>query len=482
MNMGSNGHSHLALVEPDEPQAFAEVSLTKPLGDAGLSRFGGILSAEEPVHRLTGVRWLRVVKEMTSNSPIIKGMLFAVEMLIRHAEWVMDQAEGEGVDEAQAKQVADFVESCRTDMRDTWEDTLASVLSFLPYGYSLFEVVYKRRLGEDGDPASGHQDGLIGWDEWAPRSQDSLTRWYFDEHGHALAFEQHAPNQTSPVLIPLDRCLHFVSGSYKGSPEGESVLRSAYVDWDAINKLQLIEAIGAERDLAGLPVALVPTQILRQDRSQQEKAVYDAVKKMVTSVRQNDQAGIVFPLEYNEQGKELYKFELLSTGGQRQFDTGSIIQRRSAQMTMSMLADFLVLGHGKTGTYALSSDKTRLFTTAIGAWLDAIANTINDQAIKPLVRLNGYDPALAPTLRPGPLHEADLDQAGKFFQAMMPLIQTLNRDDQLAIGNYLFDLADWPAITTSPEELPRTEDEEVQDERTEREFERQDAAVTSPGV
>lgn len=442
----SNGHATLGTTAGLElpSLSFADTGF-RAIGDSGIPRFGGIIH-DEPVHRLTGVLWMRTVRDMMTTSPVIKGMLFAVEMLIRRAEWIMEPAADGGT---AAKEIADFVESCRLDMRTPWEDTLSQIVSFLPYGYSLHEVVYKRRLGTDGEPSSTSDDGRIGWDEWAPRSQDTLVKWVFDPSGHATAFQQQTPSQVSYVEIPLNKCLHFRSGSYKGSPEGESVLRSAVTDWDAINKLQIIEAIGIERDLAGLPVALVPPNILRRDgRTAADTATYNAVRKIVTQVRQNDQAGVVFPLDYDQSGKLLYDFKLLSAGGQRQFDTGAVINRRASHMTMAMLADFLMVGHSSTGSFALSQDKTRLFTTAISAWLDSINNVINDQGIRRLVAINGIDPKLTPKLRPGPLDSPDMGALGSFFTALWPLIQTFNRKDVLNIGDYLMDAVDFP----TPEE------------------------------
>ena len=428
---------------------------TRPIGDSGLMRFDGVVY-EETATNLRGTQWHRVVREM-QQSPIIKGMLFATEMLIRRAEWTIQPATGEGINDDAAEDVVKFVESCRTDMRITWEDTLASVLSFLPYGFSLFEVIYKRRLGLSGDPSSEADDGRIGWDEWSPRAQDTIEKWIFDDSGHAIGFVQRTPSMGVPVEIPMTKCLHFRAGGYRGNPEGESVLRAAYQDWDAINKLQLIEAIGIERDLAGLPVAWIPAKYLSAAATDDEKKVAVEMKRTVQDLRQNSKAGVVMPLEHDERGNKQYDIQLLSASGSRQFDTSAVINRRAGQMTMTMMADFLMLGHSNTGTYALSQDKTRLFTTAIEAWLDAIANTIVDQAVRPLMQINGMDPALTPRLQPGDVAEQDLTRTGAFFNALLPLIKELNEVDRLALTTHLFDLADWPAITTEAGENPEPE-------------------------
>lgn len=433
--------------------AFAD-DVMRPVGDTGLAVYGGVLY-DYQYQNLRGDAWNRIVAEM-QLSPVIRGMLFAVEMIIRRAEWNIQPASGPDIDDEEAQEVADFVEGCRRDMYTPWEDTLAMFLSFLPYGYSVFEQLYKRRLGPGGDPASMFDDGRIGWDDWSPRPQDSIVGWEFDKAGRPNAVKQRTRGTYGPgVKIPLNRCLHFRAGGYKGSPEGESVLKAAYIDWDAIKKLQTMEAIGMERDLAGLPVALVPPRYLQADREPDEEAFYKQIRKIVTGIRNNEQSGVVFPLEFDSAGHSLYEFKLMSSGGARQFDTNAVIARRTSQMTMALLADFLTLGHGATGSYALSKDKTELFEIAISAWLDMIANVIVDQAFLPLMQLNAIDPALTPGLVGTPPDSEDLGRTGAYVAALLPLIQAVGveKPDLVALVEHLFGLADLPAPTATIEAL-----------------------------
>ena len=74
---------------------------------------------------------------------------------------------------------------------------------------------------------------------------------------------------------------------------------------------------------------------------------------MVKSIRRDEYEGLVLP--------HGFEFELVSTGGARQFDTNAIINRYDTKIAMTVLADFIMLGHQKVGSFALSSDKTELF-------------------------------------------------------------------------------------------------------------------------
>ena len=76
-------------------------------------------------------------------------------------------------------------------------------------------------------------------------------------------------------------------------------------------------------------------------------------KNLVSSIRRDEQEGIVLPSGW--------EFELLSTGGRRQMDVGSIIQRYEIRALMSLLADVIALGTSNVAGYALAVTKKDLF-------------------------------------------------------------------------------------------------------------------------
>ena len=107
---------------------------------------------------------------------------------------------------------------------------------------------------------------MIGWRKFAGRAQETLLHWEFDESGDATAMVQLLPTGGPLLSVPLSKCLHFVTVPLKNSPEGRSILRNAYVPYVRKKRIEEIEAIGIERDLAGLPVAWVPPEILKASR------------------------------------------------------------------------------------------------------------------------------------------------------------------------------------------------------------------------
>lgn len=372
---------------------------------------------EDLLPQLRGERWHRTVREMTETDPVIAAIMFAIQMLIRRVDWTIAPAS----DTPEDAEVQQFIDECLfRDLSPDWEDTLSEILSFLPYGWCLLEVVYKRRGGETGDPATTSRfgDGRIGWRSWAIRPQDTLHEWVFRDDGTVEAMVQVAHPRYVPVTIPLDKALLFRTTSRRGSPEGLSILRSAYQPWYYKKEIQRFEAIGIERDLAGLPVAWVPPQIMSTNATTDEKTAYQGIQRIVTNMRRNQQEGVVMPLAYDQKGNKLYDLELLSTGGQRQFDTGNIVERYDTRIAMSVLADFITVGHEQTGTYSMAASKTDLFATALEAWLDAIAAVVNEQAIQPLLRYNGIPSERAPRLVPGKVMPEDLESLGAYLTSL----------------------------------------------------------------
>ena len=341
------------------------------LGTTGLRQFSGILD-EEFLPQLRGTQALRIFREMRDNDPIVGAMLFAIEMLIRQVEWRVDPASSDSGD----LEAAEFLRTNMNDMEQSWDDTIASILSFLPYGFSLHEEVYKRRNGKEGkDPTqkSNYKDGRIGWRKLPVRAQDTILRWLIYE-SELLGFVQLAPPDFKRRIVPREKFLHFRTTIHKGNPEGRSVLRNAYRPWYFKKRIEEVEGIGVERDLAGLPVALVPPELLQTSAPIEMQTLYTNLKKMVRNIKRDEREGVVYPLAYDKNGNLAYDLKLLTTGGRRQFDTTKIIDRYDSRIAMTVLADFILMGHQRVGSFALSSDKTHIFATAIGSWVEMIAS------------------------------------------------------------------------------------------------------------
>lgn len=356
------------------------------IGRTGLKQYSGYVYEEFLAGLRTSQQRIKTYTEMANNDAIISGFLFAINSVLTAVDWHVEPERAGNADDIEA---AEFVSSCLRDMSNTWpSDTLSEILSLLTYGFSYFEVVYKKREGRQGDPlkSSRYDDGRWGWQKFAPRSQESLQRWDFDQNGRLRGMIQLAPPDYEERAIPLNRALLFRIGVHKDNPEGRSLLRGCYRAFFLKKRLQELEAIGVERDLAGLPVFYVDPRLFFDD---EYKPMLEAWKNVVRNLRRDEQEGVVIPNVYNEQGHRLYELTLLSTGSRRQSASNDVIERYNAEIAMSALSDFMLLGHTRTGAFALSKTKTDLFSTTFGYVLDAVGNELNERELPRLLALNG---------------------------------------------------------------------------------------------
>lgn len=411
---------------------------SKEIGRVGQRRYGGIFY-EEFLSELRGRKGAEVFTEMSNNDETIGAILFAIEMLVRQASWNVEP----GGSTAKDREAAEFVKSCMDDMQQTWIDTISEILSFLTYGWSFHEIVYKRRMGrtKDNRTSSKYDDGLIGWMKLPIRSQETLYQWEYDDQDNLIGMTQMPPPDFGLITIPMNKAMLFRTRSRKDNPEGRSILRTAYRSWYFKRRIQEIEGIGIERDLAGLPVITTPEGMDIWDKDDEDmNAIRAGLEAMVKNIRRDSTEGLVLPFGYT--------FELTSTGGSRQFDTNSIIARYDTKISQTVLADFIQLGHESVGSFALSSDKTNLFSMAICAFLDIICQTFNSQGIPALIDINGDHFAGVtdyPRLTHGDIEDVDLATMATFIKDMTS-IGVIIPDESLE--DYVRQLGKLPKRTT----------------------------------
>jgi hypothetical protein len=395
------------------------------MGTTGLKRTSGFVH-EEFLPQLQGSRGAKVFREMADNDAIVGSYLYAIEKVITridfHFEPFADDSDDGGPKDADIE-TATFFDTCLNDMNDSWDSTLAQILSMIPFGWSFHEIVYKRRVGPDekkGARRSKYDDGKIGWRKWAPRAQETLWAWMFDDDGDVIGMEQIDPYSASRgrVEIPLEKALLFRTSTAKGNPEGRSLLRNAYLSWWFKRRIQEIEAVGVERDLAGMPVAWVPAEYLSSDATAAMRGVLAVIQDIVTGIKRNEHEGVIMPMIYDESGNKMFDLQLMSSGGTRQFDTDKILARYNQNIAMTVLSDFILLGHERVGSFALGSTKMDLFTMSIDSLCKTIADTINAHAVPRLMRLNGMDTKRPPRLVYSEVANVELGEVADFISKM----------------------------------------------------------------
>lgn len=373
----------------------------KEIGNTGLAEFIGQIH-EDFLRELRGAEGYKRYNEMRLNSPVIGALLLAIEQSVRGAKCEYTSDDGE--DDPRLE----LLNESREAMTHSWNDHVSEALTFLPFGFAPFEVVYQR-VG-----------GKILWRKFAIRSQDTVRQWKMDDNGGMVALVQQAAPNYKWIEIPIEKLVIYRTRVEKNNPEGRSILRTAWIPYYFCKHIQQIEAIGIERDLAGLPHIELPPNADATDTDDESKDVGKA-KKLVRNIRNDQQAGVVTPAGWI--------FKLVSTGGSRAFDTDKIIRRYETRMLMSALAQFLMLGQDGVGSLALSNDQSDFFTMSVNSVCDTLAETHEKYAVARLLALNGYD-AEGIHVTHSPAGDTDIDVLSGFLQKVGSMI-TWTADDEV---------------------------------------------------
>lgn len=343
------------------------------VGKTGIKFNYGYVS-EEFLTVLQGSRGIKIFREMSDNDSIVGACLHAIKQILRESRWTVKPGD-ENV--AECKKDAQFLEDSMSGMTQSWSDFISNTLSMLAYGWSYFEQVFQRQ-----------QDGSVIWKKLAHRKQSSMERWEIDDVGEVQGLWQRPAPDYRLVYLPMVKSLLFRTESAGNNPEGRSILRNAYRSWYFKKNIEEIEGIGIERDLAGLPILKPPENFKIDGDDTETKNALAWAKKLVASVRRDEQDGIILPFGW--------EFELLGSPGQRQFDTTTVINRYNKEIAVTVLAQFIMLGMERTGSYALAKEQTDMFYLCLEGWADAIGSTFNRHAVPTLFGLNGVSKEMRP--------------------------------------------------------------------------------------
>jgi hypothetical protein len=391
-----------SVTKPRRMPDFAEI------GKTGIRRFSGRVY-EEFLTQLQGLQGVRIYREMSDNDDIIGASLYAFERVVAQSSWYVQP----NADDKASLKDADFLRDCMNDMEHSWSDFILEANSCLVYGWCICEEVYKIRKGQskDGRLNSKFNDGLIGWRKLSRRMQSTLFEWDFADNGDIKGMVQCPPPDYDQLYIPLDKCTHFRTKLEGNNPEGRSILRNAYKPYYFKKNMQMLEAIGVERDLIGLPWIKPPEEF--DIKADENAEVLAYIKNLLSNLRRDEQEGIFMPPGW--------EIQLLgSNTTRRQFDLDKIINRYDKRIAITVLAQFILLGMDRVGSFALSTNQNDLFKLAVQGYLNKMAETLNTYTIP---RLFSYNPTLAkdhkyPKLVPGNISAPNLTELAAYINVL----------------------------------------------------------------
>ena len=361
---------------------YTRWKLNQELGKLGLGFFSGYVT-EAYTRKLQWPEAYRVYNEMRRRDPTLRSLLNAVRLMANDVEWKVEAWD----DTPEARQVAEFVESALWGMETQIDDVLDDALTALAFGWAWFEQVFTR-----------DESGRIVWAKLAFRRQSTWDLWEFDEKGNLLGMWQAPPPHYERILLPAEKSFHFVPERDGGNPEGLSLFESVYEPWYFVRNLQIMMGIGWQRSFVGLPVFEWESPPSDDDMEMADEIGQGLVVNDYQYV--SVPAGAGFRLE-----------TVTNTNAGALLET---IQEYRRLILATVMADFLMLGAGQTGSWALGKDKSTLFLMAVNGWLDRFASQFTNQCIRRLLEANGMDTREMPWLSHSTVMKPDLEALARF--------------------------------------------------------------------
>lgn len=357
-----------------------------PEGTSGIEVYSGYFS-EEYLDTLTGSKAADIYDQMRRSDSEVKMAISAVKNPILGASWLVEANPDMGEEGEKHAALIDHI--LFSDTERPFTEFLAEALTVTEFGHAVFEIVHKIVQNHE---EFGNYVGLaqLGW-----RSPKTLEQWHIDPVTSRVQSINQVSNgdQGVNVLIPGEFLLVITLGKEGDNYEGVSMLRPCYGPYIRKRNFQKFMAAGTEKFAIPTPIMHIPDG---QENSQQYTNAIAALEAY-TSHQKNY---ITLP-----SGWEL---ELTNNP----FDPDKVqvaIDAEDKAIKNAFLANFLGLGQGATGSYALSNDLSDFFLTGIEHIAYLIAGRVNQKLIPDLVRLNFGPQKAYPKLKVSGIS----DKAGK---------------------------------------------------------------------
>lgn len=396
------------------------------------------------------LRWPYAYKTFSkmAKDGVISPALEFVEGKVAEATWKVKIPKGAPAGrEALLASQQKFLTECMDDMRGSWTTAIKNAATFNRYGFSILEMVFRFRNTKYG---SKFNDGLVGIEALAPRSQGTVMSWRWKNKGREIdGFEQRViyPTDKGGIVtnggwtlervtldsnvgskyIPLKKCLHFRHNPENDSPSGTSPLVSAWEAWKLKKAYQESEAIGVAQDNNAFKILYLPPEYLTKDRDPDREESFNMYTKMMERAHQAKQSGFILPLLTDNEGNRMFDFEIKNISGQKSYDVNAIIARYTREIQVALFADVLSLGGGSGGSYSLAESKVSIIDMAVKSRLNEIKDQLNHKLIPTLFKQNGWDVDLVPYFDFDLPNSESLESVGKFLQqtaatGLLPLV------------------------------------------------------------
>ena len=137
------------------------------------------------------------------------------------------------------------------------------------------------------------------------------------------------------------------------------------------------------------------------------------------NLQMNEQSAVILPQVIDPESKQpMFKLDLLSVDGKKNFDISKIKEYYKTLIFVSLFADILIQGTTSTGSFALGTIKNSLSGAYAERLISSIAEVLQNDLIKMTYQLNGWDESRMGRFDFDGIEPADLETFSKAVQRM----------------------------------------------------------------
>ena len=398
----------------------------------------------------------RTSDQMFRTDPVVRAALMMVLLPLVEATWSFSSASPEPEDQ----EIAEFARRALLEHLD-WSDVLWQLYSpALRYGHGLVEEVYETVSWSLSVPSGdGPPTELPSREFWVPRAYlpvpgESIQRWRFDDVGGVESVDQLTGTDRETVTIPGSSLVVLFNEREGREDLGRPVLRSMYRPWYMKEKLELIDALRAEKAGVGVPVGYVSPGA--------PAGAADALASQFEGFGANEQG--YFVVDGHPQDPETgIVIEMLDMKAASTADVLASLNYHVTQILWAVLGAWQTLGQGEVGARATAEVQDDPFYLGLRYLAGRGASAFSRQVLPRLVAYN-FPSGRLPTLRVGDIQGVDLPAVAEAVSKLLTS-GAIERDDELEA--HLREVFGLPAkLEADAEEVPVVvpDEEEVEEE------------------
>ena len=403
---------------------------TTEQGVTGVAIWNG-RPTERYLSSLQGSAGIEKFAEMLRKEPSAFTANRLVELTARQAKWNVIPADDTPAD----RDAAEFLKSCINDMSHSFDIAVIDALSAQWYGFSLAEIVWKRRNGRkinQGGVTSAYNDGLVGIRKLAIRRQETVNEWLLDANGGVQGVKQRDPVSSREITIPIDKMLHFIVIHDRGNPEGLALAEVVYKTWHQLENYEILDGVSAERAFIGLPVFSWLQEPQPSDQA--------AVEALGRGLALNEQAYVSLP-------GTMVDFKLVSITNANADALRAKINVLRWEIVGVVFGNYIRLGTTDTGNRSLGETLVDAFTRGVDAVLKDIADVFNMHLVPRLFAANpSFKVEQYPRLQPSQVTKLPLSVL-QYLTGMQEWFLAAPPEDNL----WLRELLGMPYVPLKPE-------------------------------